>query len=82
MPLASTCGRSIAFNGQLLSLQFRQSMKTPPEPRKSIVVIKRSAERFFTKHQQIFQMLEKVIQGTDIKVEIFSDKNLPTLEEP
>ena len=80
MPPASTCGRSIAFNGQLLSLQFRQAMKTPPEPRKSIVVINRSAKRFFKKHQQICQMIEKAVQGTDIKVEIFSDKNLPTFE--
>ena len=80
MPPASTCGRSIAFNGQLLSLQFRQAMKTPPEPRKSIVVIKRYAKRFFKKHQQICHMSEKVVQGTDIKVEIFSDKNLPSLE--
>ena len=80
MPPASTCGRSIAFNGQLLSLQFRQAMKTSPEPRKSIVVIKRSAKRFFKKHDKICQMIEKVVQGTDIKVEIFSDKDLPTLE--
>ena len=81
MPPASTCGRSIAFNGQLLSLQFRQAMQTPPQPRKSIVVIKRSAKRWFKNHDQICQMIRKVVQGTDIKVEIFSDKKLPTFEQ-
>ena len=81
MPPASTCGRSIAFNGQLLSLQFRHAMKTPPQPRKSIVVIKRSAKRWFKNHDQICQMIRKVVRGTDIKVEIFSDKKLPTFEQ-
>ena len=82
MPPASTCGRSIAFNGQLLSLQFRHAMKTPPQPRKSIVVIKRTkSTRRFKNHDQICQMLQRVVQGTDIKVEIFSDKKLPTFEQ-
>ena len=81
MPPASTCGRSIAFNGQLLSLQFRHAMKTPPQPRKSIVIIKGTEKRWFKNHDQICQMLQKVIQGTDIKVEIFSDKKLPTFEQ-
>ena len=82
MPPASTCGRSIAFNGHLLSLQFRHAMQTPLQPRKSIVVIKRTkSTRWFKNHDQICQMLQRVVQGTDIKVEIFSDKKLPTFEQ-
>ena len=81
MPAGSSCGRSTAFNTQLLSLQFRQAMKTPPEPRKSIVVIKRSAKRFFNNHHRIFNMIQNSTKYTDIKVELFTDENLPTLEE-
>ena len=82
MPPASTCGRSIAFNGHLLSLQFRNAIQTPPQPRNSIVVIKRTkSTRRFKNHDQICQMLQRVVQGTDIKVEIFSDKKLPTFQQ-
>ena len=81
LPAGSSCGRSAAFNTQLLSMQFRHAMQTPPEPRKSIIVIKRSAKRWFKNHDQICQMIQKITQGTDIKLEIFSDKKLPTFEQ-
>ena len=81
MPAGSSCGRSTAFTTQLLSLEFRQAMKTPPEPRKSIVVIKRSAKRFFKNHHRIFNMILNSTKYTDINVELFTDENLPTLEE-
>ena len=81
MPAGSSCGRSTAFNTQLLSMQFRHTVKTPPEPRKSILVIKRSAKRWFKNHDRIFNMIQNSTKYTDIKVELFTDENLPTLEE-
>ena len=81
LPASTPCGRVVPFNSQLLSLEFRNSIKTPPEPRKSIVVIKRSKKRFFKNHDKIFEMIQNSTKGTNIKVELFSDTTLPDLKE-
>ena len=81
LPASTPCGRVVPFNSQLLSLEFRHSIKTPPEPRKSIVVIKRSKKRFFKNHDKIFEMIQNSTKGTDIKVELFSDTTLPDLKD-
>ena len=81
MPAGTACGRTAVFNAQLLSMQFRNAVKSPVEPRKSIIVIKRSAKRYFKHHSAIFKMIQDAVKGTDIEVELFTDTKLPTVEE-
>ena len=81
MPAGSACGRTAVFNAELLSMQLRNAIAGPVEPRKSILVIKRSTKRYFSNHNAIFKMIKDAVNGTDINVELFSDTKLPTLEE-
>ena len=81
MPAGTACGRTAVFNAELLSMQLRNAIAGPVEPRKSIVVIKRSTKRYFNSHNAIFKMIKDAVSGTDINVELFSDEKLPTLDE-
>ncbi len=59
---SSACARPGVFNVDLMSLWYRASIQTPPEPRTSIIVIRRSPgkRRWFTHHDKIFKMVQKV----------------------
>ena len=60
MPAGVTCGTPSWFPTQLQSLLFRQTMTWSPEPRRSIILIKRTTRRYFYCHDYILNMLNKV----------------------
>ena len=63
-------------------MAHRSKITAPPQPRKSIVLIKRSKKRFFRNHSAIFEALQKVAKEYgDYDVEVFSDNPLPTQAE-
>ena len=60
MPAGITCGTPSWFPTQLQSMLFRQTMTWASEPRRSILLIKRSTRRYFYCHDYILNMLNKV----------------------
>ena len=81
MPPGTACGRPATFNIQLLSMQLRAQIPYPPQERRSIVIIKRSSKRYFKNHQHIVEAIKNHVKGTNISVEIFPDKPLPSLSQ-
>ena len=81
MPAGTACGTPTTFNSQLLSLYLRSQIPFSPEERKSIIVIKRSTKRYFKNHNEIINTIKDHLKGTDISVEVFSDKEMPSLSE-
>ncbi len=81
MPAGSGCEKPNVFNTELLSLEFRARIPFSPTPRKSIVIIKRSYRQHFRQHAQIQETIKRLVRATDIRIESFWDKHLPSLNE-
>ncbi len=81
LPAGTACGRPNFFNTQLLSLYYRESIPTPPQPRNSIVIIKRSSKRYLNRHTDIYNMVEKIARNKGFEVETFGDTPVPPLHE-
>ncbi len=81
MPAGPGCHKMSVFNTVLLSMEFRAHIPFPTAPRKSIVIIKRSRRQHFRQHAQIEETIKRLVHGTDINVETFSDKHLPPLNK-
>ena len=82
MPQSGPCAGALVFNGRMQSMVHRSRITTPPEPRRSIVLIKRSKKRYFRNHDSILKGLQQVAKEYgDYKVEVFSDNPLPTQAE-
>ncbi len=81
MPMGTRCGYANIFNIQLLSLYCRRTISHANKDAKtSVVLIKRSAKRFFTHHDQILQQLRLMQMRYNITVEVFADNPLPTFQ--
>ncbi len=81
-PAGQACSRPSFFNLQLLSMELRNTIKKTPEERKSIVIMKRKdGVRHFNNFSTIVDAVKTTVNGTDIKVEIFDDSELPSLQE-
>ena len=82
LPQSGPCAGALVFNGRMQSMVHRSKITVPPQPRRSIVLIKRSHKRFFRNHNSILKALENVAKEYgDYDVEVFSDNPLPTLSD-
>ena len=83
LPQTGPCAGALVFNGRLQSMIQRSSITQEPQPRNSIVLIKRSKKRYFNKHNEILASLRDTLASTDCnyRVEVFDDNPLPTLNE-
>ena len=84
VPAGTPCGRSAIFPTYLLSMEFGNRMTTGVQPRRSIVLIKRTTKRRFRYHNQILKMLEKVAKDWShlkLKVEVYPDNPVPGLKD-
>ena len=64
------------------NIRFRHSLQSSSsQPRKSIVLIKRSKKRWFKNHDSIHDSLKILAEHYNLTLEVFSDKNLPSLNE-
>ncbi len=85
VPAGTTCGRPNIFNAALFSLRLRASINFEPQPRKSIVIIKRTKSRHFRQHNAIVAKLEKLVSeeysNSSFKLEIYPDNPLPGLNK-
>lgn len=92
LPAGTACGRPSHITTNLLSMHLRKSLlpSTPqateqgsPPPvtrRDTIVLIKRSHIRFFKHHTLILGMVKEAARKKHMKVEVFSDNPLPSLQ--
>ena len=82
LPQSGPCAGALVFNGRMQSMVHRSKITVPPQPRRSIVLIKRSKKRFFRNHNSILKVLENVSKEYgEYDVEVFSDNPLPTQAE-
>lgn len=80
IPSGTPCGQPNIFATYLLSLYLRKTAPTT-EGKNSIILIRRSKKRFFLKHKQIYQLLSKVADIFGLRLDVFGDSPLPSLEE-
>ncbi len=84
MPAGTRCGCASLFNIQLLSFYMK---RTSPKARMglpeqiSILLIKRSAKRYFEQHQNILSSLQNLTSKYDGSVEVYDDQHLPSLTD-
>ena len=76
MPSGSRCGRPSILQVNIMSLYLRAHVR--PVPRRSLVVIRRSAKRWFQQQAAILSMLWGVAETFGLRVEVFSDTALPS----
>ena len=83
LPQSGPCAGALVFNGRLQSMIQRSLITQEPQPRNSVVLIKRSNKRYFRKHNKILAALRDTLASTDsdYRVEVFDDNVLPTLSE-
>ena len=83
LPQTGPCAGALVFNGRLQSMIQRSFITQEPQPRNSVLLIKRSKKRYFNKHKQILAALRDTLASTDsdYRVEVFDDNPLPTLAE-
>ena len=82
LPQSGPCAGAVVFNERMQSMVHRSKITVPPQPRRSIVLIKRSEKRFFKNHDSIVKALVNVAKDYgDYDVEVFSDTRLPTMAE-
>ena len=79
-PQGGSCGRSILFPTQLLSLYARKDLKNDRLNRNKIVLIRRSSKRMFKKHDEIAAMLKKEADDYGLELFVFRDDPVPDLE--
>ena len=82
LPQSGPCFGALVFNSRMQSMIHRTKITASPQPRRSIVLIKRSKKRYFNHHDAILAALQEVAKefgGYD--VEVFSDDPLPTQAE-
>ena len=80
-PNGSDCGRNSLLNIQHQSLFFRNtlgSFRGPPQG--VIVLVRRSRKRWFKNHSSIVLSLKVLSHLYNLRVEVFSDTQLPSLE--
>ena len=81
MPAGVLCGHATTFSSHILNLRFRSIIEVAPANRTSLVVIQRSSKRWFNHHQEIWQMLESLQPKYGFKLELFSDRKMPPLQD-
>ena len=84
LPQTGMCGGALVFNSRLQSMIQRSFISThESNPRKSIVIIKRSHKRYFKYHNQILHALIGTARSfnSNYRVEVFDDNPLPTLNQ-
>lgn len=72
LPAGTPCGKSTFFNTNLLSLQFKQNIKTKPK-RDTVLLIHRTGKRNFLHHAEIFYMLRREAAKRKLKIIIHHD---------
>ena len=80
-PAGSPCGRSTLTGAHTLSALLRQNIVPPKGERDAIVLIKRSRKRFFRRHNDIHQMVQRVARERNLTVSVFADDPLPSFAE-
>ena len=81
-PQSGPCGKTMIFTGRLESMYHRLAIKREPEPRRTIVMIRRSTRRYFNHHDEIFASLKAVaLEYGNYSVEVFDDRHFPSLSD-
>ena len=83
MPETTYCGFNHVTNTQLLSEEYRYVIHNnfKQKKRDSIVLIKRSAARRFSKHSEIQTMLQRIAKDYNLTFEHFVDTHLPSVKD-
>ncbi len=78
MPMGSRCGVANMFNIHLLSMYCRRTISQPKKDvHGDLILIKRSAKRFFTHHDHILEQLQLMGMRYNTTIKIFADKPVP-----
>lgn len=81
VPRGAPCLVGSAFNTNSLH-NYMQSLSVETMPKQdTIILIKRSAKRWFNKHDAILKMIHKLSNKQNLRVQVFGDKPLMTLQE-
>ena len=82
MPETSYCGFNHVTNTQLLSEEYRNVVHNKFKQRKrgSIVFIKRSFGRRFTRNTQVETLLKRIANDYNLTYELFNDNPVPSLK--
>ena len=85
VPEGTPCGQARVLPTQLLARALRvQMMKIfpqPPEPKREILIIKRTKSRMFIHHEEIVQKVREIAQPHGYSVTLFEDDPLPPFSE-
>ena len=71
-PQSGPCTQPVLFNTRLQSMIHRSTISEPPEPRKSIILMKRSRGRWFNNHAQIKKKLQELATEYSTEQRIFN----------
>ena len=82
-PEGTTCGFAHVQNTQLLSHKYRVYIKDVAghQDRRSVVVIRRTRKRYFSKTTEVENMVQKVTAKYGLNFEIFPDNPAPSILE-
>ncbi len=88
LPAGGPCGIGSFFSTQMLSAYLRSTLEKTALPsavksqhQKSVILQKRSSKRWFKNYDAIVKALKPEVESHGLKLEIFSDKHLPSLNE-
>ena len=81
MPMGTPCFTLPFIEGQLLAVQLKETLMGSNETRDTVVLIKRSAKRWFEHHDAIYVTLEKHCQEMGLKLVVFDDKIIPAMHD-
>ena len=83
LPEGVRCAHAQTYNTQLLASTFIRHTRLlyPTDNRNLIVLIKRSAKRFFRYHLSIYEALKVLARETGTRVVVFDDRDLPKFHE-
>ena len=80
IPGGSSCGMAPVIPVNILSMFLRATLKYE-QKRDTIVLIKRSAKRWFNNHNSILKMLKSIAEKSHLSVKVFGDRPPPTIPE-
>ncbi|KAK2148728.1 hypothetical protein LSH36_486g05010 [Paralvinella palmiformis] len=81
LPSGTTCSVIGLMPGQMLSINLQKGLSNQELPRNVIILIKRSARRYFNYHDDILAMLKNYTDRIGLTVLVFRDDPLPSLDQ-
>ena len=81
LPRGTSCGYAQIPETQLLSHHLRLSIPKQEDSTRNLVLIQRSRSRFFTQKKQIAEKLQILAKEYGLKLYLFKDNPVPSMEE-